>query len=147
MKAAMALVVEKTGVRVSSAKGLVWPRSAQPPIRSMTISPSTAKANRAPSSSPSAKLAAKASRTAANRGGQNPRISTSATQQLHPHPGRGEELGREGGDRQLQSLAGRQHRLGDAGDGRPEGVRHRQAFNQGGGEEHGQEIAGPVGRG
>ncbi len=38
----MALVVENTGARVSGPNGLVRSRSAQPAIRSITTSPSTA---------------------------------------------------------------------------------------------------------
>src|ERR1700761_4387708 len=107
MKLATAWVVENTGARVSSANGRVWARSAQPPIRSTTISPSIAKANRAPSSRPSAKLASNAARTAAKRGGQRPEIGAgSAIEPPQADERRSAERGGEGGDRQFVGGAG-----------------------------------------
>src|SRR5580698_10608729 len=129
MKLASALVVENTGVRVSSAKGRVWSRSAQPPIRSTTISPSMARAKRAPNSSPAAKLAAKASRTAANLGGQTPRISTSATHRLQPHPRRGFEAGRQSVHRRI-GVAGGRDQLRQSADRGVEGVRRGEPLDQ-----------------
>ncbi len=78
-RAITALPVEKTGVRVSSAKGVVLAVSACPAHRSTTGAPSIIKQNRAPTSfSPSGasvKLAAKASFTDAKRGSQTPWMS------------------------------------------------------------------------
>ncbi len=68
----MALVVENTGVRVFSSKGLVRARSAKPAQRSTTSSPASTRAKRAPSSWPVVKLSAKAARAPAKRSGQNP---------------------------------------------------------------------------
>ena len=85
MKAPSALVSENTGTRVSAAMGRCPARSADPAQRSSTSSPSSQALNRAPISPPSAKLAAKASRTRANRSGQWPRISiTRGLWRAHP---------------------------------------------------------------
>ncbi len=72
----MALVVEKTGVRVAASKTLVRARSAWPAQRSTTTSPRSTRQKRAPSSWPASKLAVKASRTGAKRSGQTPWTST-----------------------------------------------------------------------
>lgn len=60
----MALVLEKMLVSVVSVKSCVRWRSANPAQRSTRTSPLRTRENRAPSSSPLAKLASKASRTA-----------------------------------------------------------------------------------
>src|SRR4051812_20519973 len=75
-RAASALVVEKIGVSVVSSNVRVSWRSACPAQRSTTVSPASTRVKRAPSSSPAAKLAAKASFTAAYRLRAKPAIST-----------------------------------------------------------------------
>src|SRR5262245_53358810 len=84
--AVIAFVVEKTLTMVSRSHGRVRAASAWPPQRSTTIRPSTVAANDAPTSRPSSKLAANASRTAAKRGSHSPWIMASLAEKLDDDP-------------------------------------------------------------
>ena len=75
-------VHEKMHASESRSHGRVWASSSHPPHRSTTLVPATLIDRPAPSSSPFAKFAANASRTAANRVSHVPLMVMSAMRGL-----------------------------------------------------------------